>query len=265
MQTQLVFFISLFLLGALAAGNSYNDNCDRPSIINGLGQFTFYNEGDTTDGMAFGTRSQCGADGGDSQIYNDLWYIWTANCNGVAEARLCDIDGGRIAVYRPKASCSEISAGDEIACSDTVCNVRQSNDLKVGPTWEVQNGLQYLIRAGMAPGAAPGRAILEIGNVGHCCADTLVDVNYSAYREGRNKLILKVSQTPPRDEKLWLMVPKADGTEETFELTPRGRVRENSKVVRFVFNEALEVEVPETAFKIRLKNQYSVCHQILIE
>ncbi len=97
-----------------------NDDCSMPTNVVGNGPHSF----DTTAATT-GTQGQseplCFAFGS-SNIYNDVWFTWTAGATGTYEISLCATGGHpdtRVAVYNG----SGCPTGAAIACNDDSCGL----------------------------------------------------------------------------------------------------------------------------------------------
>lgn len=112
-----------YALTLTTPGSPVNDACDRsmlpplPAIVNGT--YNFDTRCATTDGSP---TSDCSVRQ-DNQIWNDLWYNYTASCTGTLLVSTCgtvDFDT-RIAIYDAADPCNSVSPR---ACSDdaTVCS-----------------------------------------------------------------------------------------------------------------------------------------------
>jgi hypothetical protein len=102
-----------------------NDACaDSIAIFDGLTPFDTL--GSTTDGLPTNGVGDC-ASPGDPQIYNDIWFDYTATCNGTLTVSACN-DGDpltgdaifdtKIAIYDGCGAASCPLGGNEIACDD---------------------------------------------------------------------------------------------------------------------------------------------------
>jgi hypothetical protein len=113
--------------------------------------------------------------GGDGQLYRDVWWKWTAVCDGVVTMDTC-LSGSsfntKIAVYAPLAPCAPPTE-HLIACSDDSCGVRSS------VSFVAIGGQQYLIRVGMPSGAASGNGTLRVA----CAALSICSIE-SGYCQG---------------------------------------------------------------------------------
>ena len=126
------------------------DDCTSPFVV-GNGLHAFSTIGATTDGP---TESGCGFCCGDEQINQDIWFRYTASCNGTVTASLCNSDyDTKIAVY---AGTSCPTANSAIACNDDFCNSTRSET-----SFIANAGSAYLIRVGGFQGEV-GTGTLDI-------------------------------------------------------------------------------------------------------
>ncbi|MGE0479594.1 MAG: C-type lectin domain-containing protein [Phycisphaerae bacterium] len=143
----LIIPAAVFLWGvAAAAAQPVNDFCDSATPISGLGSFSFDSTLGTTDGVNNGLCLAFGSD----QIYNDVWYCWTATTGGPVRIHTCgqtSLDT-RIAVYDGCAPCNE--AGGILACNDDSCGLQTSVAINAVA------GATYLLRVGSFSAAATG-------------------------------------------------------------------------------------------------------------
>jgi len=117
-----------------------NDDCANATPV-GEGDFSLSNIGASTDGPD--EPGACGA-GGDSRIEADVWYRYTASCDGQATVDLCASSfDTKVAVYAG-SDCPESAAA--IACDDDGCGDRSR------VTFDVTAGEEYLVRIGGAGG-----------------------------------------------------------------------------------------------------------------
>jgi len=118
-----------------------NDECSLPIELGDVGTFGFSNCTATTDGpvddvcLVFGSN----------QIYNDVWYAWTAPCEG--EAVLNTFGSGfdtKVAIYAivDNASCP-LGPNSALACNDDA-----NPQLESEVTWQTVPGQRYIIRLG---------------------------------------------------------------------------------------------------------------------
>src|SRR5262245_50274784 len=89
---QLKIAIGALALGLGAntwAGVPANDACNNPTAITGTGFFNFDLVGATT-GQEGQSNIACNATG-DPTIADDVWYCWTATCNGLVNIGTCGL------------------------------------------------------------------------------------------------------------------------------------------------------------------------------
>jgi hypothetical protein len=142
----------LAFCGATAAQPA-NDNCTSPTAISGFGFFAFDSNGATTDGLPDGLCLFFG----NNQIYNDVWYCWTATQGGPARVRTCaqtSLDT-KMAVY---AGCGCPTGPEIIACSDDNCS------LQTEVSWNAVAGQTYMIRLGSYSQTAFGAGNIEVAS-----------------------------------------------------------------------------------------------------
>jgi len=143
------------------------DSCaDAPSIA-GSGSFPFDNTNATTDGQAHPDRCNFSSD---PQISKDLWWRWTAGCDGVVTIQTCGTAGfdTELAVYSPLALCSPSSAY-LVSCNDDACSVQSRL------SFVAIAGQEYLIRLGSYISLASGAGTFQI-----TCAENTVCVGDGA-------------------------------------------------------------------------------------
>jgi hypothetical protein len=135
---------------ALAQGS---DSCARPEPIGGLGQFAFSTEGATTDG---GPAEIC-TFFNSAEIYNDVWFCWTADATGLVTISTCGASyDTKLAVY---GGCAPCPGEDSIlACNDDSCSLQSSLSLSV------VSGESYTIRVGSYSAAVTGAGDLSIAS-----------------------------------------------------------------------------------------------------
>jgi subtilisin-like proprotein convertase family protein len=131
-----------------AAGS--NDDCVDATPLSGEGEFGFDNSAASQDGPADATCTFFGQD----DIDNDVWFCWTATCNGTATVETCDLTGvdTKIAAY-DGCTCPPTSI---LACNDDVCGLRSSI------SFSVVSGQTYLLRIGTFPGASGGAGSFSV-------------------------------------------------------------------------------------------------------
>ena len=104
------------LVVSIANAQSPNNDCNFPQAISGYVVTAYSTVGATTDGIAapsclfFST----------SQIYNDIWYCWTAPSNDFVKIDLCGSTfDNKLAVYSDCSHCPDPAL--VIACNDDTC------------------------------------------------------------------------------------------------------------------------------------------------
>ena len=138
-----------------------NDDCANASVAS-AGSHPFTTVGATTDGPD--EPAACNF-GGSSQITNDIWFLYPAQCNGTATVSLCgSAYNSKLAVY---GSTCPASSGLTIACNDAFCG----DDAQV--SFPVTSGQIFRIRVGGFNGAT-GTGTMVISCVpsaatGACC------------------------------------------------------------------------------------------------
>ncbi|MEM8713976.1 MAG: hypothetical protein AAGG01_23790, partial [Planctomycetota bacterium] len=128
----MVLVASVVTAGANAQGA---DDCTAPQFILGTGPHAFDTSAATTDGVADPVCSSAGSD----QIFDDVWFRWTAIEDGPHVLSLCTgsaTGNPRVAVY--DGSC----AGSLIACNDDACGLRSEL------SFYAVNGNRYAVRIG---------------------------------------------------------------------------------------------------------------------
>lgn len=117
-----------------------NDTCENAVPIS-EGSFAFTTIGAATDGP---TEPNCSFCCGDPQVNQDVWFLYTATCDGTAEASLCDADyDSKIAIYDGTACPHD--PGTALACNDDACG---GTGLASLTSWTVTAGASYYIRVG---------------------------------------------------------------------------------------------------------------------
>lgn len=137
-----------------------SNTCATAPAISGAGFFTFNNTSATTDGKS---HFICDTSG-DPQIWKDLWWKWTATCDGPVIVQTCNTTSvnTELVVYAPQSPCPPTDPF-VIGCNDNACNT-QSSVLFVAIA-----GQEYLIRLGVF-GNGPG----GMGNFRITCLNSRV-------------------------------------------------------------------------------------------
>jgi hypothetical protein len=125
-----------------------NDSCANAATIEGFGEFFYDNLGATSGGPA-----DC-PDGVSADITRDVWFRWTAPCDGTVQVETCraNVTDDKAAVYAA-SSCSAL-AGSQVACTDGGCG---GGTFQVRLTFAATRGVTYLLRLGThnnTPGAS---------------------------------------------------------------------------------------------------------------
>ena len=151
--------ISLAALGAcilispLANGQGANDSCGSAQPISGFGVTAYSTVGATTDGPAAPACLFFSV----SQVYNDIWYCWTATETGVAFVDLCGSTfDTKLAVYADCSPCAGPSA--VIACNDDSCGYGSKL------SFAAEAGRSYTIRVGAYAATGTGTGNISVGN-----------------------------------------------------------------------------------------------------
>lgn len=127
-----------------------NDECDG-AIAVGSGSHAFSSI-DATTGLPYHPNGCTG--GAADSMYNDVWYLYTADFTGTAEFNTCGTANfdTNIAAYMPGASCPPDSM-DLIACSEDASGC---DGFTSQLTFEVTEGESYLLRIGGWGSGSPG-------------------------------------------------------------------------------------------------------------
>lgn len=126
-----------------------NNDCADAIAIGDVTDLAFSTTGAVTDGGPV-----CVSFGFD-QVYADIWYCYTATCDGIATASLCNSDyDTKMAVY-DGCTCPAV---DMIGCNDDACG---DDGLKSEVVFPVVAGNTYLIRIGGYDGES-GDGLLSI-------------------------------------------------------------------------------------------------------
>ncbi len=142
-----------------------NDDCNSPTIVTGSGVFPLDTTSATTGSQG---QSEVLCDqNGFVGTWNDVWFSWTAGCNGLATLSTCGSVSydSKLAVY-PGSGCP--ASGSAIACNDDFCGAASE------VTFACVAGNNYLFQIGSFPGtiAAPGSFSILCGSTvpGDDCA-----------------------------------------------------------------------------------------------
>ncbi len=148
----LLVCVLALLLGTsrLAMGAPANDNCSNAQSV-----------GNVTD-LAFDTTLATFDGPGHATISPNIWYVYTATCNGCVTISLCDSSfDTHVAIY-DGSSCYPTSS-DMIESNDDFC------DRKSQMTFPVTSGNQYLIEVGGYSFEDIGEGLLSISCDSQMC------------------------------------------------------------------------------------------------
>jgi hypothetical protein len=137
---------------SVALAQPANDGCAAATAISGATTVTFDTAGATTDGPV---EASC-LFFGSNQIFNDVWYCWTAASTGTMRVSTCTFTAldTKIAVYAG-CVCPDGSVGP-IACVDDACGTQTQVD------FNATAGQAYMIRLGSFGAAATGAGTMSI-------------------------------------------------------------------------------------------------------
>lgn len=146
--------IAVCAVFACSTANAQNDACSAATPIAGYGTFQFSTIGATTDGNADAACLFFSV----NQIFNDVWFCWTAPSSGLVEVALC---GGttldtKMAVY-PGCGCPALDS--TLACNDDSCSLQSK--LQFGAS----AGSRYTIRVGAYSVTGFGSGSFTVGAV----------------------------------------------------------------------------------------------------
>lgn len=125
--------LALFVATPSALAQGAN-SCASAEALNGYGTFAVSNVGATTDGLA---DSLCNFFG-NQQVFNDVWFVWTAPETSVVDVTTCALAtwDSKIAIY------SEACLSAALACNDDACALQSR------VRFACEGGVSYLIRVG---------------------------------------------------------------------------------------------------------------------
>jgi hypothetical protein len=167
-----------------------NDHCAEAEVISGEAEFPFDNSQATTDGPP---HVECGEGDEGQQIFDDVWYCWTATCTSTVYVSTCQqpvTDDHRvdtkIAVYEGCDLCPP-SGNELLGCNDDFCGLKEvpqrpadqsqvSFDASAGESYLIRVGTPFQPDAGAEPG--PGTFTITCGlprnpacpGAADCCA-----------------------------------------------------------------------------------------------
>ncbi|MEL6866547.1 MAG: T9SS type A sorting domain-containing protein [Bacteroidota bacterium] len=154
------FYLSFYLLFFLLLGHSSfaqpaNDDCTNAIAIGTVVDLDFSTIDATTDGPEH--PNDCVSIGSTpTLIYKDIWYVFTPNFTGTASFSTCstaDFDT-KIVIYAPGFSCPPTD-GELLACNEDGPGCNNSTSLA---TFEVESGMEYLLRLGGYGDGDPGES-----------------------------------------------------------------------------------------------------------
>lgn len=149
---------ALFIAGS-AAAQVPNDSCSSPEAAAGYGAFPFSTVGATNDSIG---QTGCAA----GQLYNDVWFCWTAAESGVVEASVCGTAtfDTVMAVY---AGCGCPAAGSALACNDDSCACASgcTGNYASRVQWVASAGSTYMIRVGGYGATGSGSGAVAVAAV----------------------------------------------------------------------------------------------------
>ncbi len=140
------------------SGSPANNECFSAQFINPANEIPFSTFGATTDGLPHMGEENCEVDG-ESQIENDVWFLYSAACDG--NATVSTVGGTildtKIAVYT-------------FACPPTTDELQACNEdfgagYQSSVTWEIEEGGIYLIRIGESPGPGSGNGTFNLTEI----------------------------------------------------------------------------------------------------
>ncbi len=153
-----------------------NDDCATAQLaIDGYGAFAFSNVGATNDGPVFGAIDDCFDAFGNQEVNSDVWYCWTAPCDGDVTIDTCDTFDTRLAVY---VGCACPTDKTNLAgCNDDFENAEcaAGTTLASAVTFSAAAGQQYLVQVGSFSTFTQSSGDFNI-NGESCCGDGVLDM-----------------------------------------------------------------------------------------
>lgn len=141
-----------------------NDSCAN-AIAASDGTVSFSTNFATTDGPDEPATCNFFAN---SQVNNDIWYVYTATCSGPAVFSLCGSEyDTKLAVYNGSACPTD----SPLACNDDGCGTGVER-VESRVTLTVTSGQQYLVRVGGYVGARGNGQLTIACNVDNCALAT---------------------------------------------------------------------------------------------
>lgn len=149
----------VFLIASAGSAMAQSDSCSTPTPVAGYGDLKFSTVGATSDGIA---QSGCGP----GQVYNDVWFCWTAPESALVEASLCGTPtfDTVMAVY---GGCGCPAPGSALACNDDSCACASGcgGNFASRVQWVAQAGQQYMVRVGAYSATGTGAGSVSIATV----------------------------------------------------------------------------------------------------
>ena len=123
-------------------GTPANDNCSNPTPISGIGLFPVDSSGATTSGFDGSDPAVCGASGQGAPPFQDVFFVWTAPCDGDYTVTDCGIPADTAMNLHLGSDCSAVCiTGD--GDGSVICG-----GLNVDLTWTAAEDADYLIQIG---------------------------------------------------------------------------------------------------------------------
>ncbi|MDA0802983.1 MAG: lectin-like protein [Planctomycetota bacterium] len=139
-----------------ASAQMGSNSCASPNAISGIGSFPWSTVGATTDGTA---AVLCNFFN-NSQVYNDVWFCWTASESGLLKFTTCGASfDTKLAVYLGCNPCPDEST--LIACNDDA-TCASGPTLRSIVTVGVEAGESYTVRIGAYAATVTGTGNLTI-------------------------------------------------------------------------------------------------------
>jgi len=128
------------------------DDCATPIVISGNGPFA-WDDSTATTGFQGQNEALCA----NELVTYDLWYRWTAPCNGSVLVSFCNQSAAdtKVAVYAGSAC----PTGSALACNDDGC-VLVGGESEL--TFNAVSGQNYVIQVGLWPGEVPSLGTFTI-------------------------------------------------------------------------------------------------------
>lgn len=151
----IALFFCIGLFSNLNAQAPANDSCANAIVVMTDEMVSFNTTEATTDTITHANDCPSSGSTPDS-TYQDVWYTWTADFDGLARWSLCGLTNfdTKIFAYGPGASCPPIDA-DIAGCSEdgptSTCPSSESEAI-----FEVVSGGTYLLRVGGYGDGSPG-------------------------------------------------------------------------------------------------------------